>query len=47
MSIYSGFANRAQERMYNGILERTLGFVAKRCYLFYRGQECSNEVKWA
>jgi hypothetical protein len=33
--------------MYNTILERALGFISKRCYLFYRGQECSNEVKWA
>ena len=34
MSVYSGFATRQQENVYNKLLEKSLNLVIKRCLSF-------------
>lgn len=43
MSVYSGFATRAQESKYNGLLEMLVITLKKRVVKFYAGEACDED----
>jgi hypothetical protein len=43
MSVYSGFATRAQESKYNGLLETLVITMKKRILKFYAGEACDED----
>lgn len=43
MSVYSGFATRAQESKYNGLLETLIITLKKRIVKFYAGESCDED----
>jgi hypothetical protein len=43
MSVYSGFATRAQESKYNGLLETLVITLKKRILKFYAGEGCDED----